>query len=250
MAQEVQKVIGIDGCRSGWCASIAESGSTHIELFGRLKECFEVHWDASLVLIDMPVGLSDGQFTRKVDSRLRRLLKPSRHQSVFTPPCRESLQANDFQEALQINRRVTGKGISLQSWHLAPKIKELDLFLQELPEWNKVIYESHPETCFYFLNGQHIVPGSKKTAAGRDQRLAILKDYDKVAKQAYLDALQEFKRSEVRYDDLIDALCLCQVARMAQSGMLQLLEDEDAFDSRGIPVRIACPLPSNILADS
>jgi predicted RNase H-like nuclease len=187
----------------------------------------------------MPMGLSDIRFKRKVDSRLRSLLSPFKHQSVFTPPCREALSATSYREALEVNRKVTGKGISIQSWNIAPKIRELDELLQSSKQLQRIIFESHPEICFFFLHKRNPITSGKKTEEGRKQRLAILCAYDHQIKGVFDKSLRSFQRKEVLPDDILDALCLGIVAKKSQQDRLILLKDESGTDAFKIPVRVA-----------
>ena len=52
-----------------------------------------------------------------------------------------------------MSRRLTGKGLSRQAFAIAPKIKEVDDFLQSCPTAEVTVREAHPEICFWALNG-------------------------------------------------------------------------------------------------
>ncbi|MEJ2595986.1 MAG: DUF429 domain-containing protein [bacterium] len=182
-------IIGIDGCRSGWCVCLLGSECSEVKLFSSLHKVFTDYPEADRIFIDMPMGLSDKGFRRTIDSELRALLKPHGHHSVFTPPCREALEAGSYGEALSMNRSITGKGISIQAWNLSPRIRELDHLLQDKPLLRDKIYESHPETCFYFLNGEKVVTTGKKTLDGRTSRLHLLKGFEPETQAIYERAM-------------------------------------------------------------
>jgi predicted RNase H-like nuclease len=93
---------------------------------------------------------------------------------VFPTPARSVLEATDFDDALRRQRRATGTGLSLQSWHLVPKIAELDAALGRLGRrrGDRVV-ETHPELAFTTLAGAPM-RHAKRTPAGRRERLLAL----------------------------------------------------------------------------
>ncbi|MFI2366328.1 DUF429 domain-containing protein [Promicromonospora sp. NPDC019610] len=75
--------------------------------------------------IVIPIGMPDGAGHRQADV-LARLAVGPRWPSVFMTPPRAALTAPDYAAALEIARRVSGKGISRQAWALGPRILEVD----------------------------------------------------------------------------------------------------------------------------
>jgi predicted RNase H-like nuclease len=130
-----RSVLGIDGCRAGWCVATFENDQIKVGLYKSFEEIIHTHDLPAAILIDIPVGLGDKTVVRDVDIFARKALKPIRYQSIFTPPVREALQAASYQEAKAINQRITGKMISIQSWNIAHKIRETDSFLIQYPEY-------------------------------------------------------------------------------------------------------------------
>ena len=54
------KVLGIDGCRTGWCCVVFENdGPRSLEIFENISQVWDAHHDASQMLIDMPIGLPE-----------------------------------------------------------------------------------------------------------------------------------------------------------------------------------------------
>ncbi len=235
--------IGIDGCRSGWCVCLLGSDTKEVKLYRTIAEVFDDHPEAERVFIDIPMGLSDKDFHRTIDSEIRVLLKPYKHQSVFTPPCREALDVAGYREALSINRNITGKGISIQSWNLSPKIRELDLLLHNQPLLRDKIYESHPETCFYFLNREKVITSSKKTEEGIKDRLHLLNEFEPETEDVFKQAMKAYQRKEMAADDIVDALCLSVSATLSGKLGIHLIRDRANTDSHHIPLRIAAAKP-------
>ncbi|MBN9413833.1 MAG: DUF429 domain-containing protein [Candidatus Eremiobacteraeota bacterium] len=142
------------------------------------------------VAVDMPVGLPGPGQSRDCEPAARRLLGPRRH-SVFTTPPRRYLKARDFSEV---------QGMSLQSFHLLPKIRELDHWMT--PARQARVFEAHPELVFTRLAGgplQH----SKKTPEGRNLREKLLAQ----------TLPSRWPRTSVQPDDVLDALALLRCAQ-------------------------------------
>ena len=124
--QETKQVAGIDGCRAGWCIATFYNSGISMHIAPNLHEMVDIIRDAEIALIDIPLGLTDHQFSRTIETSMRSVLPPRKKSSVFTPPCREALLASTFEMAKKKNLNVTGKKISLQSFYIMPKIREAD----------------------------------------------------------------------------------------------------------------------------
>jgi len=223
-------MIGIDGCKSGWCVAYGLDEVT-IEVITDIAELKERLQETPLALIDIPIGLPDEKHPRTVEQQARQLLK-GRASSVFQTPCREAVYADSYQEALTHHRAAFGKGISIQSWHICPKIKEVDLFLRDSFTFVNVLKEAHPEVCFYFLQQDPRPLLSKKTAEGQAARINILKTWLPEIEEVFAKARSTYLKKEVQDDDIIDALCLWVVGKVSlKSGLSTLTENEvDRYD--------------------
>lgn len=125
--------------------------------------------------VDMPIGLPTWEApVRAFDREARRRLGRNAAR-VFLPPCAEALKAADHATANRVHRAVTGQGLSLQAWHLGPKIREVATALQAatLPP-ELTVAEAHPELAFAALNGGAPLAPSKHTREGRALREALL----------------------------------------------------------------------------
>ena len=235
--------LGIDGCPGGWFCVGLDS---------------EWRWDFSVVttsgigsfaarahaaFIDIPIGLPE----RSVDERLcdreaRRNLGRGRGSSVFPVPARASLRARDFTEALAINRRCTGRGISKQSWLIAPKIKVVDDLLQAERKWRGLLRESHPELCFWALNGAMPMRHNKKSPEGREERMSLLRRFFTAADTLVETARSKHPRKLVAIDDIVDALVLAVSARLG-AGCYQSLLADPPLDAVGLPMEMVFYTP-------
>ena len=201
--------LGIDGCAAGWfCVGIEPGAGWSCAVIGS-DAIATTALGAKAALIDIPIGLPDrGVGQRSCDREARRRLGRERGSSVFPPPARASLRARNFDEALAINRRHTGRGISKQSFLIAPKIRVIDEMLRADARLRSVLRESHPEVCFWALNGAKPMCHNKKTSEGRDERLSLLRRFFPAADALYEEALTRYRRKQAARDDIIDALVL------------------------------------------
>jgi len=197
---------GLDGCRSGWIFCSFASGRFAWNYLAGLGGLRDVAERDAVILADVPIGLPHrGDPARRCDRLARRELG-TRASSVFSPPSAEALGERTYRDALAANRRVTGKGISLQSWNIAPKIREA-LECQGSPK----LRESHPEVCFRRLRGRS-ARHSKKTPAGRDERFELLCSLDRAARSSLAKSRERIGRSIAAVDDFLDAAILAAAA--------------------------------------
>ena len=220
-------VAGVDGCRAGWVVALRDGADVEVEVVGSIAAVLAATVDA--IAIDIPIGLpADGP--RPCDLAARRLLGP-RRSSVFPAPTRAAMEAHDagFAAALAANRAVCGRGISLQAFHLLPKIAEVDRALT--PAHQARVAESHPELAFARL-GAAPSPHPKRTAAGRADRIGLLEPV--VPAIGHLVA----RRSRgCAVDDVLDAVALTCTAMRLHAGTAERLGGE--VDDRGLRMEIA-----------
>ncbi len=201
--------VGIDGCRGGWLLSIIQpDGNIIIRLFKKLNDAFEIFQKADSVFIDMPIGLvSHYGEERNNDLLIRKQLGHPYSSSVFTVPCKQAVYANGYKEASGINRKILGKGISIQAWNICSKIKELDVFLNENKSLKTKFYEVHPELCFKQLKGRSLT-NKKKTKEGFAERIELLQQKQTNLMTVYRQFRKEFLKKDVADDDMLDSLIL------------------------------------------
>jgi predicted RNase H-like nuclease len=229
--------VGIDGYIDGWCCCIIHDG-VRIELHKNLTTLFENIGINNLTLIDMPVGLSSKNFERFIDFKLRTYLPKNKKSSVFTAPCREAVFSNDYNSAKKANQIITNRSISIQSWNISKKIKELDRFLISQKKNKLTIKESHPEFCFVNLNNNNPLIHSKKTNEGYKERLSILirnlEGIDVVIKKS----IEKFKKEKVKKDDILDSIVLALTSKYWQKNGSRTITQNPEKDEMGIPFEI------------
>jgi predicted RNase H-like nuclease len=119
-------VAGIDGCRAGWIAFKVELLTliTSVELIDLPVTLRNRPDGLACIAIDIPIGLLDG--SRACDIAARKLLGQPRGSSVFPVPCRAAIHATNYDDATAVNKQRTGKKLSVWTWGIVPKIKEVD----------------------------------------------------------------------------------------------------------------------------
>ena len=234
------RVAGIDGCRAGWIALTLgpEGAAARIAMAETWSAlALEGH---DMLAVDMPIGLADTG-PRACDIAARQRLPRARKSSVFPPPRRAMLACASWAEANALGRAREGTGLSRQAWNLAAKIRELDRALG--PGDQDRVREVHPELVFQRLNEaasqSSTLPASlpsKKTAAGRAARLALL---ERAGIPGLPGLLARVPRSGAQPDDLLDAAACALAARDMLAGRARRLPaSEPPRDARGLRMEI------------
>ena len=233
--------VGVDGCRAGWLAiGLEAKGSWQVDIFPDASDLWDHHRRASLILIDIPIGLkTDGKVERRCDPEARRLLGP-RRSSVFPAPCRESIYASSYQEACDVNQRLTGKRLSVENWNIIPKIREMDCLLFDDASARDRIREIHPELCFWGLAGcpmQH----AKKRSEGLSERIQLLQSIYPGTADIIAHALSTYRRKDVARDDILDALAAAVTGLIGRQNLASIPEEPES-DERGLCMEMVyCP---------
>lgn len=235
--------VGVDGCKAGWFYIASYDSETRFGIVGTVGELFELFDNVSGVFIDTPIGLYDsGAQPRACDKLARQALSP-RGSTVFPAPVRPCLHAATYEESCSISDELTGKRLSQQAFHIFGKIREVDDLLQQRPELKEVVREVHPELGFCMLNSNAPLLTKKKSSEGIEERLRLLEQQIKGARDIYERALAKYPRKLLARDDIVDAMmCLC-IAKATYSERGTLPETIDK-DSKGIEMAMHFYLPS------
>ena len=230
--------VGIDGCRGGWVIAFRDGQEISLAIIARISDLNDCLHPSASVMIDMPIGLTDGAGVRGCDALARERLRPHRSSSVFGVPARQVTRCTDYSQANALSRELSGKGISKQAFYLFPKIRELDDWLSargRRGRWS----ECHPEVAFASLNGGQALLESKKTEAGSQTRLKLLSELGEI-QPAIEKALIFNRRKDVLADDLLDAL-VCLLTAERQPNERQHLPEDAPVDERGLTMEIVSP---------
>ncbi|HVU71526.1 MAG TPA: DUF429 domain-containing protein [Mycobacteriales bacterium] len=225
-------VAGADGCPQGWVVARVQGR----RLLGiEVVAAAELPTTGAFVCIDIPIGLPE-RGRRTLESQVRARL-PGRGSTVFPTPVRPILDAPGYWEANVLSRELCdGRGISQQTWHITPRIAEIDALLAADPALDERVAEAHPELAFTTMNGG-VPPVSKHTAAGLAQRRALLAAWLGEAVVAALPA----RLGTARADDVLDAVAVAWVAQRWAGGRAEVFQDPECpRDGTGRPMRILC----------
>ena len=148
-----------------------------------------------------------------------------------------------YQLASGNNKEVTGRRLSYQAFALVPKIHDADELLRENNKARNIICEVHPELCFWGLNDEHPMKHNKKRLAGRRERLSILQECWLQTKAAMDDICGLFRRNQVAYDDIADAMVAAVTARARRHPLQRLPTeppppDDPPLDAEGLPMQM------------
>jgi predicted RNase H-like nuclease/predicted house-cleaning noncanonical NTP pyrophosphatase (MazG superfamily) len=184
----------------------------------------------------MPIGLPEIPDDVRPDALARKVLK-GRASCVFNTPCRQAVYADTYDKANELNHKALNKGLSQQSFAIAPKIREIDQLFLRIPEYKIKLRESHPEICFAMMNSGIPLVESKHTIEGQKTRIKLLsRYYDRTWEFiASVSAAPEFNRM---LEDCIDALCLAVTGMLGKKNGFRSLPDTPQEDSRGILMQI------------
>ena len=232
-------IAGVDGCRSGWFVVLhdADGGDVRGRVVPDVQFILELPEGPDVIAIDMIIGLPDRaeRGGRACDRAARALLGRPRASSVFSPPTRAALRETDYRAALAANRagERDAPGISIEAFHLFPKIREVDRAMT--PALQERLYEGHPELSFYELNGRRAVRPGKRTAEGWAERMALL---EAAGFADVRGSVKKFTGGGAQADDILDAFALCWTARRLAAGDAVRLPEPPPHDARGLRMEI------------
>jgi predicted RNase H-like nuclease len=214
----------VDGARGGWVVAVVRPGEVRWRTAASAADVLGLVAGCVAVGVDIPLGLPGaGPGRRACDELAARRLGPARA-SVFPAPPRPVLAARTHAEACAVARDLTGRAVSLQTFHIGPKIAEWDAVA--LPDG---VVEAHPELSFRAL-APHVAFAGKRTPRGAGQRIAALARWVDPAV-----ALADLPTGP-GLDDVLDALAVAWTAARWATGRAEVLGGD--HDERGRPMRV------------
>ncbi len=225
------RVAGVDGARRGWVMATIGPDPTHdseltfgAEFTVLLERCRVSRLAA--VGVDIPIGFAaDGH---RDAERLARARLGRRASTLFAMPAHAALDVDDWSRALDLNRRIAGKGFSKQAFGLLAGSREVRAALS--PSEQPWCSEVHPESSFTAMNDGEPLP-SKHTDEGRSQRLGL------VTSLIAADAADRVATSGVSPVDALDAYAAAWTALRLSRGEADVLGD--GHDPDGYSLTIA-----------
>ncbi|XBQ17610.1 MAG: PfkB family carbohydrate kinase [Oceanicaulis sp.] len=227
--------LGVDGAKGGWAAIEIDLNGLALpraRFFTHFEDVLDT--EAQIIAVDMPIGFESRPAAPggRACERLARARLGERRSSVFSAPLRETLRAQSYEEALEINRAEGGPGISKQCWHLFPKLREVDALMG--PGLEGAVFEVHPELVFTAIAGRPAAH-PKRLAEGREERLNLL-EAERLPRAIFEP--HPFKRALCAPDDLIDAGLGALAARRIAEGVNIQLPEDPPRDARGLRMAI------------
>ena len=224
-------VLGVDGCRAGWVGALLRDTAYRVLVAGDVAALVEASRreapGLTVVGIDIPIGLPDERI-RRTDILARSRLPVGRKSSVFPTPSRTAIGHTTHQDASAANREALGVGLSIQAFHLIPKILEVDAFVRSGPP--VTVIEVHPEVSFAEIDPTAVVP-SKITPVGASARREALRGVG-------LEPPAYTRGHGYAADDLLDACAVAWTAARYAAGSAYSLPDPLEVFSDGIPAAI------------
>lgn len=234
--------IGVDGCSAGWITvQFNEDGYESSRLCKDIEEVWEAHGEtAETILIDVPIGLRENSNAkRSCDDAARGKLRPDRHSSVFPVPVRGAVHEESYEDAKKRQEDCTEGSLGVQSWGIADKIAELDIFLRETEsDAIGTIREAHPEVCFWALKEESATEYSKtgQPAAAFWERIKILEAINGSIVDSVRNVATDLD-ADVGNDDVIDAFALA-LSASPKTGPLHTLPAEGFEEDQGDPTGV------------
>lgn len=220
-------VAGADGCRTGWVICRRDNnGTLDVAVVKTLAEACE---GLSVLAVDMPIGLVDTPRPGRACEREARALLPGKTSSVFPTPCRPALDCTTHAEANALSRTL-GVGLTQQTFHLFPKMREVDALMRGDPHLHAIIHEAHPELAFARMNDGRPVLSRKRRPEGFAERLELL------ARHGF--AWEPRPMPGAARDDVLDAIAVCRTALLIAQGAATRLGPEHERDRHGLPMNI------------
>ncbi len=232
-----EKLAGIDGCKAGWFVVTADKklGNVHCFVAANIFDAAEKLCSDSTIGIDIPIGTPDSG-PRACDFLARKRLSPLRSSSVFPAPIRPILGLRDYAHACNKRASIDGKRMSRQAFNILPKIDEVDRFARSEHRLARRLYEVHPELAFSVLNNDRPMNNAKRKPAGFDERYELI--CRKFSGSTIDAALQQYPRSMVAKDDVLDAFVVLHSAKRIVEEKAERVPLEGAEDSEGLDMTI------------
>ncbi|MGH9229409.1 MAG: DUF429 domain-containing protein [Acidimicrobiales bacterium] len=222
----MHRVLGVDGCRSGWVGVVLAPDRPLVGVLGAtigalVEAASATTGPLEAVGIDMPIHPPE-EGTRPADLAARAHLG-RKASSVFLTPARSVLAAASYADACAVARASDGRAISRQAWALRSKILEVGAWLPAAP---CPVYEVHPEVSFSLLTGAPIIAG-KRTAAGLAARRQALEG------AGILVPTDLTAAGGVAADDVLDAAVVAWSARRVAAGQARSFPDPPEVSADG-----------------
>ncbi|OZD04330.1 hypothetical protein CH275_13900 [Rhodococcus sp. 06-235-1A] len=216
MNSEAEKFAGVDGAKGAWVVASFDGTTLTWRGCSSVADVLEHTTDCARVGVDMPLSLPASGY-RISELEAKKFLGPARS-SIFHTPVLDVLAAESYPDACAVSRRITGKAISKQTWHILPSVEA----------WRSASFdpdkyvEVHPECSFRAMSPTTSF-ASKKTGRGVGQRMAALERWSEHIDLADLPL-------GPAVDDFLDAAAAAWSARRFHLGEHRVFGTADRSD--------------------
>ena len=197
------------------------------ETFSSLVDVLDYKPAFQVIALGLPIGLlaKPRPGGRTCEQEARRLLGRPRSSAIASAPSRLALDGAAESEPLSA---VTAR--------LLPRIAEAANELA--PYWQRTVFEVHPELSFFQLNEDQPLRWSKHTAAGRDERRALL-TVRLPGVETILDAKPSGPSSRgVKASHLLDAAAALWTSRRIMARAISRIPEDPEWDEQGLRMEL------------
>lgn len=221
MSQSRKKTVaGVDGAKGRWVVALYDGSEVEWALADNVEAVLSQTEACAAVGVDMPLSLPERGY-RESELAAKTFLGPARS-SIFHTPVRAVLDTNCYEDACAVSRKITGKAISKQTWHLLLGVRAW----QQAAFDPERIVEVHPECTFRTMAPDETF-SSKKSGRGLGQRLAALASW--IEPRNLIDGLAQLPDGPL-LDDAVDAAAAAWSAWRFSRGEHRVFGTVDASD--------------------
>ena len=217
---------GVEPCGRGWLVVSGKLQGVSLfpeppQLLATIVEILDYRPSFEIVALHAPIGLPSGLHPggRASDREARRLLGPRRGAAIVSPPSRSVLDDDQ------------GAGLSAVVRTLLPRIREVQRDVASYHQ--RTVFEVHPELGFHQLNGDAPLRRGKRTKAGIEERLALLR-----ARMPGLDRVLDNRPPSVPLPRLLDACVDLWTARRIAARALARLPENPEWNEDGLRMEL------------
>ena len=134
-----------------------------------------------------------------------------------------------------LQRSIDGRGLTLQAFHILPKIRELDDYIVADPNRQASIFEIHPEVSFALWNDGKPMDYNKVRSAGRSERETLIDAEWSGQRERLWAAVRD---QGCGRDDLNDAFAALWTVRRIAAGQAVRMPVVLEQDERGVRMEI------------
>ncbi|MDQ1686645.1 MAG: hypothetical protein QOC82_3382 [Frankiaceae bacterium] len=229
-----QLLAGVVPCPAGWL--IASGKLIGIQVYPEeptVAKAFRDILDSipqyAVIAVTVPIGLPSkaSRRGRGADVAARSILGFPHAGAIGSTPTRKSLQAKDYEAA----RKANGGQLDVVTWQQFGKIREVNEQMQ--PYLQRRVYEVRPELSFFQLAEDEVLKHAKDTAAGQQERRALL-----VRRMPGSERVIDAALKGVRRSHLVDGAVALWTARRIAARAVTRVPEEPEWDDNGLRMEI------------